>query len=411
MAVRKIRTSLWESTKIALHALWAHKMRAFLTILGIIIGVTTIIAIVSVIQGLNKTIYNQLSGLGSDLLYVQKFPWTSGQDFWKYRNRKNITMKEVEALQKYATTASVVSPITGTMRTVKFKSNKVQNVAINAVLDNYKDAANVMPEFGRFFTDQDMTRRRSVCVIGQDIAEGLFEKVDPIGQKIKVGSYKFTVVGVLEKQGEALGNNFDVVVLVPLGVFQKLYGSRRNLTILVKVKSTTRIEDAEDEITGILRRVRKVPPGEENDFAINKQDIIKDLIEGVTTVLYAVAFGIGSLSLLVGGIGIMNIMLVSVTERTREIGIRKAIGARRKDVMQQFLVESVIISAVGGVIGVAAGLGIGMIIGTLPVLEAAVTPSAVALGIGFSCGVGMFAGVYPAWKASKLDPIVSLRYE
>ena len=199
-------------------------------------------------------------------------------------------------------------------------------------------------------------------------------------------------------------------LLVPLAVFQKLYGSRRDITILVKVKSTARIEDAEDEITGILRRVRKVPPGEESDFAINKQDILKDLIEGVTTVLYAVAFGIGSLSLLVGGIGIMNIMLVSVTERTREIGIRKAIGARRRDIMQQFLVESIIISAVGGVIGVAAGLGIGLIIGTLPVLEAAVTPSAVALGIGFSCGVGMFAGVYPAWKASKLDPIVSLRY-
>ncbi len=411
MSIVRMGTSLWESTKIALHALWAHKMRAFLTILGIIIGVTTIIAIVSVIQGLNKTVYTQLSGLGSDLLYVQKFPWVAGQDFFKYRNRKNITMKEVEALQKYATTAAVVSPITGTMRSVKFKSQKLQNVSINAVLDNYIEAANVMPEFGRFLTEQDIWRRRAVCVIGRDVADGLFDKIDPIGQKISVGSYKFTVIGVLEKQGETLGNNFDTVVLVALGLFQKLYGSRRNLTILVKIKDTDEIEAAEDEITGILRRVRKVPPGEENDFAINKQDILTDLYKSVTAALYAVAFGIGALSLLVGGIGIMNIMLVSVTERTREIGIRKAIGARRSDVLQQFLVESIIISALGGIVGVALGLGLGMIIGSLPVLEATVSASGIAIGIGFSCGVGIFAGVYPAWKASKLDPIVSLRYE
>ncbi len=407
----RLATALWESTRLALLALWAHKMRAFLTVLGIIIGVTTITGIVSVIQGLNKAVYSQIAGLGADLLYVQKFPWVSGREFYRYRNRKDITNKEAEALKRFCTFASVVSPITATRRTVKYGSTKLSDVVIYAVEASYKEAANVVPEYGRFLTDTDVERRHAVCVIGQEVAAKLFEHVDPIGRKITVGGYKYTVVGVLEKQGEVLGRNNDIVVLVPLTIFQKLYGARRSLTILVKVLDASRLSEAEDEIIGILRRVRQVPPGQENDFAINRQDILEDLYKSLTRVLYAVAFGIGALSLLVGGIGIMNIMLVSVTERTREIGIRKAVGARRSDVMLQFLVESVVISALGGLIGLLLGFGVGMVLGRLPVLEATVSPSAVFLGLGFSCGVGMFAGLYPAWKASRLDPIVALRYE
>jgi putative ABC transport system permease protein len=301
--------------------------------------------------------------------------------------------------------------MTGTRRTVKYGSTKLSDVLIYAVEANYKDAANLLPEYGRFLTDTDVERRHAVCVIGQEVAAKLFERMDPIGRKITIGGYKFTVVGVLEKQGELLGRNMDIVVLVPLSIFQKLYGARRSLTILVKVVDASRLAEAEDEIIGILRRVRQVPPDKENDFAINRQDILEDLYKNLTRVLYAVAFGIGALSLLVGGIGIMNIMLVSVTERTREIGIRKAIGAKRSDIMLQFLVESVVISALGGLIGLALGFGVGMILGRLPVLEATVSASAIFLGLGFSCGVGMFAGLYPAWKASRLDPIVALRYE
>lgn len=407
----RLATALWESTRLALLALWAHKMRAFLTVLGIIIGVTTITGIVSVIQGLNKAVYSQIAGLGADLLYVQKFPWVSGREFYKYRNRKDITNKEAEALKRFCTLASVVSPMTATRRPVKYGSTKLSDVVIYAVEASYKEAANVVPEYGRFLTDTDVERRHAVCVIGQEVAAKLFERVDLIGRKITVGGHKFTVVGVLEKQGEVLGRNNDIVVLVPLSIFQKVYGTRRSLTILVKVGDASRLSEAEDEIIGILRRVRQVPPGQENDFAINRQDILEDLYKNLTQVLYAVAFGIGALSLLVGGIGIMNIMLVSVTERTREIGIRKAVGARRSDVMLQFLVESMVISALGGLIGLVLGFGVGMVLGRLPVLEATVSASAVLLGLGFSCGVGMFAGLYPAWKASRLDPIVALRYE
>ncbi|MDZ7339243.1 MAG: ABC transporter permease [candidate division KSB1 bacterium] len=407
----RLATALWESTRLALQALWAHKMRAFLTVLGIVIGVTTITGIVSVIQGLNKAVYSQIAGLGADLLYVQKFPWVSGREFYKYRNRKDITTKEADALKRFCRLASVVSPMTATRRTVKYGSTKLSNVTIYAVEANYKDAANVLPEYGRFLTETDVERRHAVCVIGQEVASRLFERQDPIGRRITVGDYKFTVVGVLERQGEVLGRNNDIVVLVPLTIFQKLYGSRRSLTILVKVVDASRLEEAEEEIIGILRRVRRVPPDKENDFAINRQDILEDLYKNLTRVLYAVAFGIGALSLLVGGIGIMNIMLVSVTERTREIGIRKAIGARRSDIMMQFLVESVAISALGGLIGLGLGFGVGMLLGRLPVLQATIAPSAIVLGLGFSCGVGMFAGLYPAWKASRLDPIVALRYE
>lgn len=407
----RLATALWESTRLALLALWAHKMRAFLTVLGIIIGVTTITGIVSVIQGLNKAVYSQIAGLGADLLYVQKFPWVSGREFYKYRNRKDITNKEAEALKRFCTLASVVSPMTATRRPAKYGSTKLSDVVIYAVEASYKEAANVVPEYGRFLTDTDVERRHAVCVIGQEVAAKLFERADPIGRKITVGGHKFTVVGVLEKQGEVLGRNNDIVVLVPLSIFQKVYGTRRSLTILVKVGDASRLSEAEDEIIGILRRVRQVPPGQENDFAINRQDILEDLYKNLTQVLYAVAFGIGALSLLVGGIGIMNIMLVSVTERTREIGIRKAVGARRSDVMLQFLVESMVISALGGLIGLVLGFGVGMVLGRLPVLEATVSASAVLLGLGFSCGVGMFAGLYPAWKASRLDPIVALRYE
>ncbi len=407
----RLATALWESTRLALQALWAHKLRAFLTVLGIIIGVTTITGIVSVIQGLNKAVYSQIAGLGADVLYVQKFPWVSGRGFWKYRNRKDITSKEAEALKRFCTHAAVVSPMTGTQRTVKYGSTKLSNVVIYAVEANYKDAANVLPEYGRFLTETDVERRHAVCVIGQEVATRLFERQNPIGRRITVGDHKFTVVGVLEKQGEVLGRNNDIVVLVPLSVFQKLYGSRRSLTIMVKVADAARLAEAEDEIIGILRRVRRVPPDKENDFAVNRQDILEGLYKNLTRVLYAVAFGIGALSLLVGGIGIMNIMLVSVTERTREIGICKAVGARRSDIMLQFLVESVVISALGGVIGLVLGFGVGMVLGRLPVLQATIAPSAIALGLGFSCGVGMFAGLYPAWKASRLNPIVALRYE
>lgn len=241
--------------------------------------------------------------------------------------------------------------------------------------------------------------------------ENLFKKVNPVGRRITIGGYKFRVIGIIEKRGSLLGHNMDTEIIIPLGNFQKLYGSRRWVTIEVKVADPGRIEEAKDELTGILRRVRKVPAGEPDDFAINQQDMIADMYKRLTTALYAVAFGVGSIALIVGGIGIMNILLVSVTERTREIGIRKALGARKNDILWQFLVESIVVTSFGGILGILLGFGLAKLIAETTFLAASVSLSSVGVGLVFIGMVGLFFGIYPAYKAAKLHPIQALRYE
>jgi len=396
---------------MAFSSLRANKMRAILTTLGIIIGVATIIAILTVIKGLDSAFANQISNLGSDSLYISKLPWGSRQEFFKYRNRKDITTKELEAVQKYATLVEAAAPIVETTRTIKYKNESLRGVGVNGTNEAYKDVANAYPEYGRFMTAFEVEHRRGVTVIGWEIADKLFQGDDPLGKKIFVGGYPFRVIGVLEKRGEILGQNLDQNVYIPLGAFHRIFGSRRSLLIRVKVVDQSVLEEAKDELRGILRRARSVPPAEDDDFAINQQDTLTELYNSLTSGLYAVAIGVGAISLLVGGIGIMNIMLVAVTERTREIGIRKAIGARRRDVLWQFLVESVVISAMGGVIGIAIGFGLAKIVESVSPIPAAITAFAITVGLGFSASVGIFFGLYPASKAARLDPIEALRYE
>ncbi|MCD6116939.1 ABC transporter permease [bacterium] len=399
----------WEAVKLAMGALRANKMRSFLTLLGIIIGVTTVISIISLTQGLDKAFGEQISSLGSDVLYVQKFSWFNKQDWDEFRNRKDITMDEVKAIRKYATLISAVSPSVGTRKTVRYKNKSVERVSVSGT--DEEKTSNVFPQYGRDLTSFDVDNRRNVCVLGWQVADDLFKDTDPIGKWVKIGGYRFRVIGVYEKQGSLFGFDLDQEVRIPIGVFFKLFGRHRNITITVKVKDTKYIEDAKDEIRGILRRVRKVPPGKDDDFSINQMDMIMDMYKRLTAALYAAAIGVGAISLLVGGIGIMNIMLVSVTERTKEIGIRKAIGARRRNIMVQFLVESVVISGVGGIIGVLLGFGLGKIIASVSPLPATVSLWSVFLGIGFSSLVGIFFGLYPAGKAAKLNPVDALHYE
>ncbi len=405
----RILIELWEAIKIAWSALGRNKLRAFLTLLGIIVGVTTVIGIISITEGLDKAFGDEISSLGSNVLYVQKFPWAQQVDWDKMRNRKDITMEEVRALEEYLTIPAAVSPSTQTRRTVKYKSEFLENVAITGT--NEVKTSDVFPEYGRDLTAMDVHHRRWVCVIGWDVAETLFKQEDPIGKRIKIGGYKFRIAGVLEKQGDVFGQSLDQEVRIPIGVFYKLFGSNRSLTITVKVEDPEIIDQARDQIRGILRRVRKVAPGAEDDFSVNQMGMIMDLYNSLTSTLYAAAIGVGAISLLVGGIGIMNIMLVSVTERTREIGIRKAIGAKRRNILWQFLVESIVISAIGGLIGIGLGFGISKIIASISPLPTTITGWSILLGIGFSSGVGIFFGLYPASKAARLNPIESLRYE
>jgi len=408
----RLLIDLWEGIKIAFQALRANKMRSFLTTLGIVIGITTVIGIHSIIQGLNKSFYTSISALGSDTLYIGKFSWMSRTDWLEARNRKNITLeREGNAIKEHATLVKAVAPTVSAQRTVKYESEKLKNVQVTGTTEDYAITSNIVPEYGRMLTKQDVDHRRSVCIIGWEVADKLFKNKNPLGRRILVGVYKFRVIGVLEKRGSFLGYNLDTEVIIPIGLFQKLYGSRRWLTIEVKVVDPVLIEEAKDEITGILRRVRKVPPREENDFAINQQDMIADLYKQLTTALYAVAFGVGSIALIVGGIGIMNILLVSVTERTREIGIRKAIGAKNKDILWQFLIESLAVSALGGIIGIILGFLLAKGVASATFLSATVSPISVVIGIIFIGMVGIFFGIFPAYKAAKLDPIQALRYE
>ncbi|MFQ5864071.1 MAG: ABC transporter permease [bacterium] len=407
----RLLVQLWEGGVMGLSSLKANKLRTTLAILGIIIGVATVITILTVTNGLDDAFSEQISNLGSDNLYVSKLPWAVGMEFFKYRNRKDITLKEVKAIQEQATLVRFVAPMAGTNRTVKYKNQTLNRVRTWGTNHEYKDAANAYPEFGRFMTQFEVEHRRNVCVLGWEVADKLFKFESPLGKKVYIGGYPFNVVGVLEKRGDIFGRSLDANIYIPLGTFYKIYGTRRTLLISVKVLDAAIIDEAKDELRGILRRVRKVPPHKDDDFAINQQDVLTNLYESLTTGLYAVAVGIGAIALLVGGIGIMNIMLVGVTERTREIGVRKAIGARKRDLLWQFLVESVLICAVGGFMGIGLGFGLGKLIAASTPIPAAITPIAVAVGLGFSSAVGIFFGLYPATKAARLDPIEALRYE
>jgi putative ABC transport system permease protein len=405
----QVLIELWEGIKIAFGAILSNKLRALLTLLGIIVGVSTVIGIVSLTQGLDKAFGEQIASLGSDVLYVQKFAWFDREAWENYRNRKNITLKEAEALKEYMTLAEAISPVVSSRRTIKFGSKSLESISINGT--DAEKTGSVYPEFGRDLSALDVDNRRNVVVIGWEVADKLFEGKNPVGEWVKIAGHPFRVIGVLEKQGSVFGHSLDQEARIPIGAFFKIFGRHRSVDIQVKVKDTKYIEEAKDEIRGIMRRVRRVPAGQEDDFGINQMDVIMDMYKSLTGALYAAAIGVGAISLLVGGIGIMNIMLVSVTERTREIGIRKALGARRRDVLWQFLIESVSISGIGGVIGIGFGFGLGKLIAAVSPIPATITLWSVFLGLGFSSAVGIFFGIYPASKAARLNPIEALRYE
>jgi putative ABC transport system permease protein len=400
-----------ESFKIAIDAIRANKLRSILTTVGIVIGVMTVVTVVSLISGLNKKVTDMFSSIGSNVIYVQKWPWVqTGDDWWKYRGRKDITPEHADAIKRLCSNVELVSPLDGHRLRLKYEDKRTNPVSITGVTPEYQKITGRDLESGRYITALDEDHKKRVCVIGTDIVEKLFPDKDPLNKTVRIGASKFIVIGILEKKGQMLGSSMDDEVIIPFSTFRKLFirkgGEDITIAILAKDK-----EEAIDEIRAVLRRIRKVKPGKEDDFSINTQDVLMDMYNKITGAAFIVMIGVASLSLLIGGIGIMNIMLVSVTERTREIGIRKAIGARYKDILYQFLTEAVVISGLGGVIGILVGFSLARIISVASNLPSAIPLWAVLLGFGFSTAVGIFFGIYPANKAARLNPVEALRYE
>jgi putative ABC transport system permease protein len=399
---------LVESWRIAWQAMKSNKVRSILTTLGIVIGVTTVVLMIIIIQGLNQSFKGEISILGSNTLYIQKWPWADS-DWWVIRKWPEIGEKEYRALKNYATLANHVVPVIETQRPVAYEDNRLTEVSIEGTNSEYPEISTFSPAYGRFLNEIDVEKNRNVAVIGNSVREELFPYRNPIGQRIKIGPNKFRVVGVLEKQGAVFGQSMDEIIFIPHGTLLKKFGSHRDWSLVVSVADAAQLEDMEIEARGILRKIRKLSPGDRDNFSLNKQSQILDLYNRVTAGVYAGGIAIAFISLLVGGIGIMNIMLVSVTERTHEIGIRKAIGAKRSHILWQFLTESAFICAVGGAIGILLAYGIGRIIDKF--LPTAMPFWVVFLALGFSATVGLFFGIWPASKAARMNPIEALRYE
>jgi len=403
-----------ESFVIALDVIRTHKMRSFLTLLGIIIGVMAIIGMQSLIEGFQKSIQKDMEQLGANVFQVQKEPVIMGhRDRDQYRNRKDITMLEANAIEQHCSTVSRVGPEDWQFGIVaKYKNRKTSPATwlAGGVPAFFPNNGYYIGE-GRPITEIDVEHNRHVAVIGMDVVDELFPFQNPLGEPIIVDGHRYEVIGVIEEQGSSFGQSEDNRVVIPLSTFQKYYGKNRSLNITVQSDTPELLETAKEQVIGVLRAVRKVPPGEPNDFAIWSSESLIESFNNMTRAVRIGAIVIVSFGLLVAGIGIMNIMLVSIRERTREIGIRMAIGAKRRDILFQFLVEAIFLSEVGGIIGILVGIGIAQFVALVSPVPAAIPVGAIILGFCFCSVVGLIFGVYPAAKASKLDPITALRYE
>jgi putative ABC transport system permease protein len=402
---------LFESAMIALDAIWSSKLRSFMTVLGNIVAVTSIIAVVSLIQGLNASVKKAiLNQSGADSFNVQQFPITrSDEEFDKVRGNPRITMTDVRAVRRYSDLVSAVMLDSSGGGRITYKDKSIDQTSVTGVTGDYVNFSSYDAERGRLMSPTEVDTARPVTVIGWGTADRLFGDVDPLEKTIQIEGVHFRVVGVSAKRGSVLGRSQDEFAVIPLGQFQMLFGARRQLSMTVKPHDVADIKAAMDEATVALRGSRRLKPKQPDNFGILTSDTILDIYHSATNGIFAVLIGVVGLSLVVGGIVIMNIMLMVVSERTREIGLRKALGARRSDIMAQMLTESVVLSIFGGVIGTISGAGIAMVIARFTPIPAAVELWSVGLGITITALVGLFFGLYPAMRAASLDPIEALR--
>lgn len=411
--MRAILFEFKEGMMIALRAIASNKIRAMLTMLGIFIGVTVVVTMSTAITGIDNSFQKGISSLGSDVLYIDKWAWFSNVEWWKMRNRKNITMEEFERFKSLAKLPVAVAPVINTVQTVKYQERRVENVFINGSNADYVKTTNFTFSEGRFYSEIESNSSRQVAVIGSEIAKKLFPNLSPLDKIIKIGGENYRIVGVLAEQGSfILGPwNPDNQVYVPIGTIFKNFASNRwrSITINVRANGPAMVEETKAEAEGIMRKVRGLSYDQENDFSINQQEGLQENYNSVVGVIQIAGLFITGLSLFVGAIGIMNIMFVSVKERTKEIGLRKAIGAKRRTILAQFLLESSVICLVGGLAGLIAAVILSMLINQF--IPTSIQVGSVILGISISLITGIISGLAPAYTAAKMDPVEALRYE
>lgn len=404
--------STWEGLKISLGALGINKTRSILTTLCIIIGIVMVTLMNAVSNGLDAEFDKSMSMLGQNVVYVETQPWNRGPDYkwWEYRSRRDMKLEYVDQIREASRLASDVSASATRGTSVRYNDVSADGVFMAGVTEKYFDTAGLNIETGRAFTEEEVRRGVKVAVLGATLAESLFDRGHPLGKEIRIGGQQFRVIGILEKQGKFLGlADMDRRAITPITAYRQIYNVRGNLQIAVKFPNEQLMQEGRYEIEGIMRRIRQLEATEENDFEINKPQAFEAQLESFKTGLYLIGGALTALSLVIGGIGVMNIMFVSVRERTKEIGIRKAVGAKAWEIMYQFLIEAIVMCLMGGLVGLALAYPLSILLNQLFI--ARIDLSVVIAAIVLCSMVGLIFGFIPAYKAAKSDPIESLRYE
>lgn len=406
---------LFEGIRLALASIWSQKLRTFLTVLANIVAVSSVIAVVSIVGGMDTYVREKVAGEGTGIVTLKRVDQlrilSSLDEFIKSLRNPRLTLQDVDYIRTHVTHARLVDALVTQSSRVAYRKRYLDGINIQGRYADYPVLRDLPLDAGRHFSRLEVQSKSNVVVIGWDVARNLFPDEDPLDRMVKIGRRPFRVVGVVKEQPNILGRNQNRFLVTPITSFQKVYGTRSSVNILIQTPSLETIQETVDEVTAHMRIRHQLRPGDRNDFEVTTADALVSLWKGISSSIFLVLIVITSISLVIGGIVIMNIMLVSVTERTREIGIRKALGAKRTDILWQMLVESMTLSSIGGVLGITMGFGVASVVALLSPLPYTIAPWAIVAGLVVTVATGIFFGIYPANKAAQLDPIEALRHE